>query len=152
MLEKERDHAYDMFIVQTCISCKTWTSDISSWGKNRLCHVGTRPNVKGEQYVADLRMIVANCPLGGGFKPVGMYARQAHNPLSEDLPRGKDGGKSSWDQLSTNLSVKVALGQFTTETERLICMDEESLQILGLTLKELCQGFVQTCLCLIAID
>ena len=31
----------------------------------------------------------------GGFKPVGMYARQARKPLSKDLPKGANG--TSWE-------------------------------------------------------
>jgi hypothetical protein len=85
-------------IVQALIGNKGWCS-ISQSG--RLYHVGTIPNLKGNIYAADLRVMIRSSPQG--FFPVATYARQAHLPLAEKL----DAGTSSWDMLGTNLSFKV---------------------------------------------
>lgn len=52
----------------------------------------------------DLRIMVGSSPTNGFF-PVAIYARRARRALPEQLIAGK----SSWDILGTNLSVKVCL-------------------------------------------
>ena len=76
-----------------------WSS-VSHHG--RLYHVGTIPNLKGNIYAADLRMMIGSSP--EGFFPVAIYARRARLPLAECLQQGAQ----SWDMLGTNLSVKVS--------------------------------------------
>lgn len=65
--------------------------------------MGTIPNLKGNIYAADLRLMIgSSCQ---GFFPVAIYARRARLPLAAKL----DGGATpSWDMLGTNLSVKVS--------------------------------------------
>ncbi|CAM6051253.1 unnamed protein product [Sphagnum compactum] len=67
------------------------------------CQTGTIPNLKGNIYAADLRVMIGSSPQD--FFPVAIYACQARLPLAEKL----DAGTSSWDMLGTNLSFK---GQF----------------------------------------
>jgi hypothetical protein len=63
--------------------------------------VGTIPNLKGNIYAADVRLMIGSSP--EGFFPVAIYARRARLPLAEEL----DAGTQSWDMLGTNLSFKV---------------------------------------------
>jgi hypothetical protein len=85
-------------IVQALIGNKGWCSMSQS---GRLYHIGTIPNLKGNIYAADLRVMIGSSPQG--FFPVAIYACQARLPLAEKL----DAVTSSWDMLGTNLSFKV---------------------------------------------
>jgi hypothetical protein len=118
----EKDHHYDKFLVQSLVGNASW----SSVGREGLqYHIGNIPDKRGRTYVSDLRvMVVASDEDGetGGFHPVAIYARRARAPLVRDL---KDGGKSSWDMLGTNLSIKHPDGSFTTDTNRLLLMDRK---------------------------
>jgi hypothetical protein len=80
-------------IVQALTGNKGWCSMSQS---GRLYHVGTIPNLKGNIYAADLRVMIRSSPQG--FFPVAIYARQARLPLAEKL----DASTSSWDMLGTN--------------------------------------------------
>jgi hypothetical protein len=84
--------------VQALIGNNGWSS-LSQAG--RLYHVGTIPNLKGNIYAADVRLMIGSSP--EGFFPVAIYARRARLPLAEEL----DAGTQSWDMLGTNLSFKV---------------------------------------------
>jgi hypothetical protein len=70
-------------IVQALIGNKGWHSMSQS---GRLCHVGTIPNLKGNIYAADLRVMIGSSPQG--FFPVATYARQAGLPLAEKFDAG----------------------------------------------------------------
>ncbi|XP_024528169.1 uncharacterized protein LOC112345517 isoform X1 [Selaginella moellendorffii] len=137
------DHRYDRFIVQALIGNHGWSS-LNHGG--RLYHVGTIPNLKGNIYAADLRLMVGSSP--EGFFPVAIYARRARLPLSEKLERGMN----SWDMLGTNLSVKNPDGTWGTETERLLLMDSRDFNRVGIGLDDLIEAYMQTVLAVTAID
>jgi len=137
------EHPYDRFIVQGLVGNLQWTSTTRS---GRLYHVGTVPDRAGRIYVADLRMMVAAGPTG--FYPVALYARRAPEPLATTLEEGS----ASWPMLGTNLSKSLGDGQFTTEPERLMLMDERDFNRLGLGLDDLVEGYLQTVMAVHAID
>jgi hypothetical protein len=149
--ESKRPNRYDKYIVQALISNHEWSSagaGSSATGSmesySRLYHVGTMPDKRGHIYVSDLRMMICGGP--DGFVPVGLYARRARAPLA------KEPHNNSWEQLGTNLSVKVGEGLFTSESERLMLMDKKDFNLLGLSLDDLIDAFVETCLAVRAID
>lgn len=137
-----RDYPYDQFIVQSLIGNAEWSSQ---FGGERFYHVGTMPNKKMQTYVADLRMMLSSTPQG--FRPLAMYARKAHAPLTPVL----DETTNSRDQLVTNLSIKTPDG-WDSDTSRLLLMDRKDFNQLGVSLDDLISGFVQTCLSVVAID
>lgn len=114
----------------------------------RLYHVGTIPNLKGNIYAADLRMMVGSSP--EGFFPVAIYARRARVPLAEKLD--DQGRTPSWDMLGTNLSFKNPDGSWGTETERLLLMDSRDFNRVGIGLDDLIEAYMQTVLAVMAID
>ncbi|MEJ6950812.1 hypothetical protein [Natronospora cellulosivora (SeqCode)] len=136
------EHHYKNFIVQSLVGNYEW-STTSSEGK--FYHVGTVPNKRKEIYASDVRFMIASTP--AGFKPVAMYARKAKNPLSSTLD---DSGKS-WDMLGTNLSVKLDNG-WDSDVSRLKLMDRKDFNILGLSLDNLIEGYIQSVLSTIALD
>eukprot|EP00246_Nothoceros_aenigmaticus_P010361 TRINITY_DN2681_c0_g1_i6.p1 TRINITY_DN2681_c0_g1~~TRINITY_DN2681_c0_g1_i6.p1 ORF type:complete len:591 (-),score=82.34 TRINITY_DN2681_c0_g1_i6:172-1944(-) len=137
------EHRYDRFIVQALIGNNGWSS-ISHSG--RLYHVGTIPNLKGNIYAADLRLMIGSSP--EGFFPVAIYARRARLPLAEKL----DVGTQSWDMLGTNLSIKNPDGSWGTETERLLLMDSRDFNRIGIGVDDLIEAYMQTVLAVSAID
>ena len=140
----DSEQRYDRFIVQSLIGNYKWSSS-SKAGK--LYHVGTIPNRNGESFVADLRMMVSAGE--DGFRPLAIYGRRARKPLSPEL----SAGQSSWEMLGTNLSVKLDdAGNWDSETNRLMLMDRKDFNLLGLSLDELIEAFVQTVLSTLAID
>lgn len=150
------DHGYDMYILQSLVANRKWQS--SSCPKpGQYFHVGTRPerlvdengNTSDElaaPYVYDLRMLVTAD--SSGFLPVSINFRKARKPLLADEARIV----SSWDCLGTNLSVKLDKNSWDTETERLMVLDDECIEHLGLGVDDLVDAYVQTVLCVIAID
>ena len=134
---------YDHFIVQSLIGNSKWSSQ-SQFG--RFFHVGTMPDRKLNLYAADLRFMVGAGP--DGFFPVAVYARRARKPLTDDLNDGDD----SWDMLGTNLSVKQPDGSFTTQPERLLLVDSRDFNRLGFGLDDLIESYMQTVMCVSAID
>src|SRR5690606_24303347 len=114
--------------------------------EGRLYHVGTVPNDKGEMYVADLRMMVGAGV--DGFFPVAMYARRARRPLTYERPAPG----ASWDMLGTNLSVKESEDAWSTESERLMLMDNRDFNRLGVGLDDLIEAYLQTVMATLAID
>lgn len=137
------DQRYDQFIVQSLVGNAEWSSE-SLDGK--LYHVGTVPDKKRHIYVADLRLMVAASP--EGFFPVAIYARRARKPLARKL----QGDVPSWDMLGTNLSLKNADGSWSSDSGRLLLMDERDFNRLGLGLDDLIEGYLQTILSVTAID
>ena len=137
------EHPYDRFVVQGLVGNRGWTSRTRN---HRLYHVGTVPDKSGRIYVADLRFMVGQSP-DGAF-PVAIYARRARKPLVEAL----DDATSSWDMLGTNLSVKLGDGAFTTQPERLLLVDERDFLKLGVGLDDLTEAYLQTVMCMHAID
>jgi hypothetical protein len=136
------EHHYDKFIVQSLVGNSKWSS-MTRTGK--FYHVGTVPDRKNETYVADIRMMIGGSDKG--FIPIAVYARRARLPLVEDLNASID----SWEMLGTNLSVKQGL-EWTTETTRLLLMDNKDFNKLGIGLDDLIDAYVQSVLCTIAID
>ncbi|MFW5972121.1 MAG: hypothetical protein ACOCRL_01415 [Bacillota bacterium] len=136
------EHHYKNFIVQSLVGNYEW-STTSSEGK--YYHVGTIPNKKKAIYAADLRFMIAATE--NGFKPVAMYARRAKNPLTCSLDNSRD----SWDMLGTNLSIKLDNG-WDSDVNRLKLMDRKDFNILGLSLDNLIEGYIQSVLSTIALD
>lgn len=137
------EHDYDHYIVQSLIGNAKWSSQ-SQFG--RLFHVGTMPDRKLNLYAADLRFMVGVGP--EGFFPVAIYARRARKPLSTELQTGDD----SWDMLGTNLSVKQADGGFITQPERLLLVDSRDFNRLGFGMDDLIESYLQTVMCIVAIN
>lgn len=136
-------HSYEHFIVQALIGNSQWSSTQAG---SKYYHVGTMPNKRGEIYVADLRMTVANGP--DGFKPIAIYARRTNEPLPNHL----DPQKPSWPILGTNLSINEGGGQWSAETDRLLLMDQRDFNRLGIGIDDLVEAYIQAVLSSIAID
>jgi hypothetical protein len=139
----ELDIQYERFIVQSLIGNYQWSSTSS---KGKYYHVGTIPNLKGETYVSDLRMMMSSTKQG--LKPLCIYSRRAKVPLADILEEGTE----SWDMLGTNLSIKEGQNQWGSDTNRLMLMDRRDFNKLGIGLDDLIEGYLQTVLSTIAID
>ena len=83
-----------------------------------------------------------------GFRPISIYARLAKEPLTQSLPEGK----SSWDVLGTNLSIKLGPDKWDSDTDRLKIMDHRDFNTLGIGIDDLIEAFVQTSIATVAID
>lgn len=141
-MELEAD--YDRFIVQSLIGNAKW----SSRGREEtLYHVGTVPDKRNRIFIADLRFMVGSGE--NGFFPVAIYARRAPSPLASEL--GSD-SSTSWDMLGTNLSYKDEEGNWQTQTERLMLMDNRDFNKLGIGLDDLIESYLQTVMATRAID
>lgn len=139
----EMDIEYEKFIVQSLIGNYNWSS-MSSAGK--FYHVGTIPNVRGETYVTDLRLMVSST--SDGIKPLCFYSRRAAKPLADEIKSGSD----SWSMLGTNLSIKEGVNEWSSDTNRLMLMDRRDFNKLGIGLDDLVEAYIQTVLSTIAID
>ncbi|ODQ50182.1 hypothetical protein SAICODRAFT_21924 [Saitoella complicata NRRL Y-17804] len=138
---------YDKLIVQSLIGNASWSSTART---GLQYHIGSMPDKKNQTFVSDIRCMITATP--EGFKPVAIYARRARKPLVGHLEEARKKNWSSWEMLGTNLSVKLADGGFTTETERLLLMDRKDFNSLGISIDDLIDGYVQTVLSVIAID
>lgn len=139
-------HHYDKFIIQSLVGHASWIKNPSD---KDFYHVGTISNQDNEIFAYDLRMVVtANC---NGFLPVSINGRKARKPLVDDL-NSLDETTSSWDMLGTNLSIQLDKNVWDTESKRLILMDSESFDELGMSIDDLIDGYIQTVLSIIAID
>ncbi len=134
---------YDRFIVQALVGNSGWSSQSAA---GSLYHVGTLPDRRLRIHVADLRLMVGADE--SGFYPLALYARRARRPLAERL----ESGRSSWDMLGTNLSVRRPDGSWDTESERLLMVDTRDYNRLGLGLDDLIEAYLQTVLAVTAID
>jgi len=170
---------YDRFVVQQLVGVREWKQNmprIEKSGKDDsfsqitisasstslpsvspLTHVGTMPNSKSESFVCDLRMMV--CATPKGFKPLAVYARRALSATSTPIhsaasaAAGSASGKSlSWDVLGTNLSVKLDGNAWDSDTNRLIGASEREWGVVGVSIDDLIDAYVQTCLATTAID
>jgi hypothetical protein len=139
----EMEFDYKRFIVQSLIGNYNWSSTSE---KGKYYHVGTIPNLKGETFVTDLRMMVSSTEKG--IKPLCIYSRKAAMPLVDHITTGSD----SWAMLGTNLSVKLGENQWDSETNRLMLTDRRDFNKLGLGLDDLIEAYIQTVLSTIAID
>lgn len=139
----ELEFDYDRFIVQSLIGNYNWSSTTPT---GKLFQVGTIPNLKGNTYVADVRVMVSATP--DGIKPLCVYGRRAKDPLVDHLVEGH----ASWDILGTNLSYLGTDGNWQTDTNRLILMDRRDFNKLGIGLDDLIEAYIQTVLSMIAID
>ena len=139
---KRSEFTYERYVVQSLIGHYNWSSGIDD--SEKLFHVGTIPNKRGEIFVADLRMMV--CSTMNGWRPVAMYARRAREPITKIAPQ------NSWSVLGTNLSGKLENGVWTTDSSRLLLMDERDFNRLGLSLDEIIEAFVQTVLSVLSIN
>lgn len=134
---------YKRFIVQSLIGNYNWSS-VSEKGK--YYHVGTIPNIKGDTFVTDLRLMVSSTE--SGLKPLCIYSRKAAKPLVDNITSGSD----SWAMLGTNLSVKLGENSWESDSNRLMLMDRRDFNKLGLGLDDLIEAYIQTVLSTIAID
>lgn len=143
-------HHYDRFIIQSLVGHSSWAKNTAELvDTNEFYHMGTISNQDNEIFAYDLRMVVtAN---KRGFLPVSINGRRARKPLVNDLGL-LDENTSSWDMLGTNLSIKLDKNVWDTESKRLILMDSESFDELGVSIDDLIDGYVQTVLSIIAID
>jgi hypothetical protein len=139
----ELDIKYQRFIVQSLIGNYNWSS---TSGKGKYYHVGTIPNVKGETYVTDLRLMVSSTK--DGIRPLCVYSRRAEKPLADQITSGSD----SWSMLGTNLSIKQGENLWDSDTNRLMLMDRRDFNKLGLGLDDLVEAYIQTVISTIAID
>ncbi len=138
-----QDFHYNRFIVQSLIGNYNWSSTGTT---GKLYHIGTVPNLRGRSYVADVRLMIQ--ATASGLRPLACYARRAAQPLVDELSEGSD----SWAMLGTNLSYTTAVGEWGTDTNRLLLMDHRDFNKLGLGLDDLIEGYVQTVLATVAID
>ncbi len=139
----DMDFVYDKFIVQSLIGNYNWSS---STEKGKFYHVGMIPNMKGETYVFDLRMMIQATE--SGFKPLCVYSRRALDPLVDQI----DQGSNSWSMLGTNLSFKHSDGSWGSDTSRLMLTDRRDFNKLGLGMDDLIEAYIQTVLSTVAID
>lgn len=139
----ELEIPYKKFIVQRLIGHYAW----SSHHDNELFfQVGTMPSKRGNSYVFDLRMLIHSTEQG--MRPLGLYSRKAEEPLTENIT-----GQDSKDVLMTNLSVKLpGAHNWDSDVSRLLLMDQRDFNKLGLSLDDLIEGYVQSVLCVIAVD
>ena len=86
------------------------------------------------------------CSTPKGFYPCAIYARRAKAPLSSELPQ------NSWDVLGTNLSIKTGENEWSSDTSRLMLMDNKDFNSLGIGIDDLIEAYIQTILSIIAID
>ena len=107
-----------------------------------MFHRGTLPDSKNNIYVYDIRLLCFSTP--AGFRPLGMYSRRAHAPLSASLASGE----SSWEQVGTNLSCATATG-WKSETERVLYMDRKNFPQLGLGIDDLIEGSAMLFVCVL---
>ncbi|KAI8868823.1 hypothetical protein GQ42DRAFT_147870 [Ramicandelaber brevisporus] len=142
------EHYYGKFIAQSLIGGAGWSSQTS---KGKFFHAGTMPDQNGDKYVYDVRMIVASDDCG--FRPTSLFARRARKPLSNDLSDTTADGSSSWEILGTNISsINPIDGSRTVDDHRVIVMDIDGFDTLGLGMDDLIDGYIQTVLATIAID
>jgi len=139
----DMDIEYEKYIVQSLIGNYNWSS-VSSAGK--FYHVGTIPNLKGETFVTDIRLMVSSTV--DGIKPLCVYSRKAAKPLADNIDQGSD----SWSMLGTNLSVKQGKNEWSSDTNRLMLTDRRDFNKLGLGLDDLVEAYIQTVISTIAID
>lgn len=138
------NHKYDKFIIQSLIGEHSWSKN-----EQQYYHIGTVPDENNNVFVFDLRMIVTSDK--NGFRPVSMNCRRARKPLTKDLSN-LDQGISSWDMLGTNLSIKLGKTGMDTDPERLLIMDNNDFNTLGLGIDDLIDAYIQTILSVISID
>jgi hypothetical protein len=139
----QTEQRYQKFIVQSLIGNSQWSTTGSD---GKFYHVGTVPYKRNNIYVADIRMMVSGGP--EGFKPVAIYARRAAKPLESRITDTS----RSWEMLGTNLSYKKEDDTWGSDITRLKLMDRKDFNILGISLDNLIDGFIQTVLAVIAID
>lgn len=139
----ELEHTYDQFIVQSLIGHYNWSSVTND---KLYYHIGTVPNKRGNSFVADIRMMVHASE--AGFRTCALYARKAKKPLKGEITPEDQ----SWEMLGTNLSEKLAENKWDTDTNRLILMDRKDFNLLGIGIDDLIEAYIQTVLCVCAID
>ncbi|CAF3084785.1 unnamed protein product [Rotaria sp. Silwood2] len=137
---------YEKYIVQSLVGSSKWIRGNKVLNTKDYYHIGMRPINRKEVFVADLRMQVCGTEIG--FQPLAIYGRRAAVPLSDQLGEDDD----SWLVLGTNLSCKDGDGKWRTETDRLVVMDSNGWNQLGLTMDDLIDGYVQAVLATTAID
>ncbi|CAF2055938.1 unnamed protein product [Rotaria magnacalcarata] len=147
-LEKfmETPDYYEKYIIQSLVGSSKWIHQNDVADKKDYYHVGTRPNNRKEVFVMDLRIQV--CGTDIGFQPLAIFGRRAALPLRDQL----SDNDNSWAMLGTNLSHKKDHGQWATDTERLLVLDSNGWNQLGLTMDDLIDGYVQAILAHTAID
>ncbi|KAG4079761.1 hypothetical protein HA402_014892 [Bradysia odoriphaga] len=138
-----QSYHYDKFLVQSLVGKAGWSSKKRS---NNYFHVGTIPNKNNNIYVTDIRLMITGSKQG--FCPVCIFARKAKTPLSTEL----SADVNSWEMLGTNLSLQSHNGTWSTDTTRLILMDQHDFSQLGLSIDDLIDAYIQTVLAVTGID
>jgi hypothetical protein len=174
VVEIARNGTYEKYVVQALVGVREWQQDLpasmfteserpsasritvnAEWGQcprvSPLTHVGTMPDAKGDSYVCDIRMQVGSN--SHGFRPLAVYARRARLPTSKARDQVETVGKShSWDVLGTNLSIKLDANAWDSDTKRLLAGTEREWGLAGVSIDDLVDSYVQTCLATKSID
>ncbi|CAG8837190.1 27074_t:CDS:2, partial [Racocetra persica] len=135
---------YEKFIVQSLVENALWSTKLYP---GKFYHIGTVPDHYNRNFVNDLRIMVSADETG--FHPVVIVSRRAQKPLPTYLPN--DSNLNSWEIFGTNVSVKLGSG-WISEFERVITIDQNEFDIIGLGIDDLIDAYVQTVLSTIAID
>jgi len=131
-------HSYNRFVVQELVN----DAPTPAGSLPKHVQLGTRADHHGRRFAFDLRMMVCSGP--GGFEPVAAYARRARDPLV--------GGSPSPRRFATNLSSRDASGAWTVDDSRLVSLGTAGFDLLGLSLDDLIDAYVQTVLSVWAIE
>jgi hypothetical protein len=131
-------HGYDRFVVQELVN----DVPTSAGSLPEDVQLGTRADHRGRRFAFDLRMMVCSGPRG--FEPVAAYARRARDPLGSDAPAMR--------RFATNLSSRDAGGAWTVDDSRLVPLGVAGFELLGLSLDDLIDAYVQTVLSVWAIE
>jgi hypothetical protein len=131
-------HGYDRFVVQELVG----DLPASAGSPTRHVQLGTCPDHQGRRFAFDLRMLVCSGPRG--FEPVAAYARRAPEPLDSGAPASR--------RFATNLSGRNAGGAWTLDDSRLVPLGAAGFELLGLSLDDLIDAYVQTVLSVWAIE
>lgn len=145
---QEETSEYDSYIVQSLIGNYNWSSNTHN---GKYYHMGMIPDKKNNIYCADLRMMVHFDILSKSWRPLVVYSRRAEKPLTASLNSG-DNNFNSWEMLGTNLSFKDEKGTWCTDTNRLLLVDNNEFNLLGIGIDELIDAFFQTVMASVAID
>jgi hypothetical protein len=137
-----RQYPYEKFIIQNLIGKSLWHSQDQKWPQTLI---GTVPDQTGKSYAFDLRIMIGSSR--EGYILLATFARRAKSCLCDEIKTLQN----PWDVLGTNLSRKKG-DTWEIETNRLLVMNDKDFAILGLTLDDFIEAFIQTVLAAVAID
>jgi hypothetical protein len=126
---EDTEFEYDNFIYQDLIGHQNWISDYEK--TERFCHF--------YDYVYDIRLVISYTQ--EGFKPISILSRRAPKPLNPNLDEISD----FKEMLLTNLSS-------CEDPNRFILYDQKTVDLLGITLQDLIECYVQAVLATVSVD